>query len=83
MRSSVWTSLIYVGAALAGFGLGLQVFAVEDFAAPRVLVLIAALLDAILAWSTALFWKKDKLGLSFLCLGVAAFLLPLAARIWG
>ncbi len=83
MKSSVWTSLIYVGAALAGFGLGLQVFALEDFAAPRVLVLLAALLDAVLVWSAVLLWRNDRLGLSFLCLGVAAFLLPLAARIWG
>ncbi len=83
MKSSVWTSLIYVGAALAGFGLGLQVFALEDIAAPRVLVLLAALLDAVLVWSAVLLWRNDRLGLSFLCLGVAAFLLPLASRIWG
>lgn len=82
MRDSAWSALIYVGAALAGFGLGVQVFALWDDGPPRVLVLVAVVTEAALAWSTAVLWRKDRLALSVLCLGSAAFLLPLAAKAW-
>ncbi len=82
MRDSAWSALIYSGAALAGFGLGVQVFALGDDEPPRVLVLVAVVVESWLAWSTVAFWRRDRLGLSVLCLGAAAFLLPLAAKIW-
>ncbi len=82
MRDSAWSALIYVGAALAGFGLGVQVFGPGDQEPPRSLALVGLFTEAALAWSTAVFWRKDRLALSVLCLGSAAFLLPLAAKVW-
>ena len=41
MRDTVWSALIHGGAALAGFGLGLQVFALGESEPPRVLVFVA------------------------------------------
>lgn len=82
MRDSAWSALIYVGAALAGFGLGVQVFVLGVQQPPRPLALVALVTEAVLAWSTAVFWRKDRLALSVLCLGSAAFLLPLAAKVW-
>ena len=82
MRDYAWSVLIYVGVALAGFGLGLQVFALGDRQPPRSLALVAFVTEALLAWSTVAFWRKDRLALSVLCLGSAAFLLPLASKIW-
>lgn len=82
MRDSAWSALICVGAALAGFGLGVQVFVLGVQQPPRPLALVALVTEAVLAWSTAVFWRKDRLALSVLCLGSAAFLLPLAAKVW-
>ncbi len=82
MRDSAWSALIYVGAALAGFGLGVQDFVPGDQEPPRSLALVGLFTEAALAWSTAVFWRKDRLALSVLCLGSAAFLLPLAAKVW-
>lgn len=82
MRDSAWSALICVGAALAGFGLGVQVFVLGVQQPPRPLALVALVTEAVLAWSMAVFWRKDRLALSVLCLGSAAFLLPLAAKVW-
>jgi len=82
MRDTVWSALIYGGAALAGFGLGLQVFALGESEPPRALVIVAFVTESWLVWSTVAFWRRDRPGLSVLCLGAAAFLLPLAAKVW-